>query len=100
VFVNVDRYGNTSSASVPIALCEALEEGRIRPGDVLVAVGFGAGLTWGAAAIRWMAPPAPERPWRERRRSALYLLARVRSALRRLWRRLETWLFRPPAPGA
>ena len=100
VFVNLDRYGNTSSASVPIALCEALEEGRIRPGDLLVAVGFGAGLTWGATAIRWMAPPAPERPWRERRRSALYLLARVRSALRRLRRRVETWLFRPPAPGA
>ena len=100
VFVNLDRYGNTSSASVPIALCEAVEEGRVKPGDLLVAVAFGAGLTWGAAAIRWMAPPAPERPWRERRRSALYLLARVRSALRRLWRRVETWLFRPPAPGA
>jgi 3-oxoacyl-[acyl-carrier-protein] synthase-3 len=100
VFVNLDRYGNTSSASIPIALCEALEEGRVKPGDLLVGVGFGAGLTWGATAIRWMAPPAPERPWHERRRSALYLLARLRSLLRRLWRRLETWLFRPPAPGA
>jgi 3-oxoacyl-[acyl-carrier-protein] synthase-3 len=100
VFVNLDRYGNTSSASIPIALCEALEAERIAPGDILVAVGFGAGLTWGAAVIQWMATPAPERPWRSRRRSALYLLARVRSALRRLRRRVETWLFRPPSPGA
>ena len=100
VFVNLDRYGNTSSASIPIALCEALEAGQIEPDDQLVAVGFGAGLTWGAAVIQWMATPAPERPWRTRSRAALYRLARVRSALRRLWRRIETWLFRPPAPGA
>jgi 3-oxoacyl-[acyl-carrier-protein] synthase-3 len=100
VFVNLDRYGNTSSASIPIALCEALEDRRIEPGDRLVTVGFGAGLTWGAAVIQWMATPAPERPWRSRRRSVLYLLARLRSALRRLWRRAETWLFRPPSPGA
>jgi len=53
VFVNVDRYGNTSAASVPIALCEAWQEGRIRPGDTVVTVGFGAGLTWGANVIRW-----------------------------------------------
>ena len=100
VFVNLDRYGNTSSASIPIALCEALEAGRILPDDRLVMVGFGAGLTWGAAVVQWMATPAPERPWRSRLRSGFYLLARIRSALRRLWRRLETWLFRPPAPGA
>jgi 3-oxoacyl-[acyl-carrier-protein] synthase-3 len=53
VFVNVDRYGNTSAASVPIALCEAWQEGRIKPGDTVVTVGFGAGLTWGANVIRW-----------------------------------------------
>jgi len=41
-----------------------------------------------------------ERPWRSRLRTTLYLLARVRSVLRRLWRLIETWLFRPPAPGA
>jgi 3-oxoacyl-[acyl-carrier-protein] synthase-3 len=52
-FVNVDRYGNTSSASVPVALYEALEEGRIRPGSVVVFVAFGGGFTWGAAALRW-----------------------------------------------
>lgn len=53
VAVNVHRYGNTSAASVPIALCEAWEAGRVQPGDVVVTVGFGAGLTWGANVIRW-----------------------------------------------
>jgi len=52
-FVNVERYGNTSSASVPVALYEALEQGRIGPGDLVVFVAFGGGLTWGAAAMRW-----------------------------------------------
>jgi 3-oxoacyl-[acyl-carrier-protein] synthase-3 len=52
-FINVERYGNTSSASVPVALYEAVEQGRIRPGDHVVFVAFGGGLTWGAAAMRW-----------------------------------------------
>ncbi len=100
VFTNLEKYGNTSSASIPIALCEALEAGRIQAGDRVVTVGFGAGLTWGAAVVQWVETPAPERPWRGRLRTALYWLAPIRSALRRLWRLLETWLFRPPAPGA
>ena len=49
----VHKYGNTSSASIPIALCEEVEAGKIKDGDLIVLVGFGAGLTWGAAAIRW-----------------------------------------------
>jgi len=53
VFVNVDRYGNMSSATVPIALDQAQECGRIREGDHVLAVAFGAGLTWGAMAFRW-----------------------------------------------
>lgn len=53
VVVNVDRYGNTSSASVPIALEEALRTGRLKPGHNVVMVGFGAGLTWGAVAMKW-----------------------------------------------
>ena len=56
VFVNIERYGNTSAAAVPIALCEALEQGRIRPGSKLGMVAFGAGLTWGALALEWTAP--------------------------------------------
>jgi 3-oxoacyl-[acyl-carrier-protein] synthase-3 len=50
---NVDRYGNTSTASIPIALDEAVQAGRLKRGDVVVLVGFGAGLTWGAATLRW-----------------------------------------------
>jgi len=53
VVINVDRYGNTSSASVPLALADALNAGRIRAGDNIVMVAFGAGLTWAAAAVRW-----------------------------------------------
>ncbi len=52
-FVNVDRYGNTSAASIPIALDEARRSGRIRAGDVTLLVAFGAGLTYGSALIRW-----------------------------------------------
>jgi 3-oxoacyl-[acyl-carrier-protein] synthase-3 len=53
VFVNVEKYGNTSSASIPIALDEASRSGRIREGDIVLLVGFGAGLTWGAVLIQW-----------------------------------------------
>jgi 3-oxoacyl-[acyl-carrier-protein] synthase-3 len=53
VFVNLDRYGNTSAASIPLALDEAVKTGRIHQGDLIVTVGFGAGLTWGANVIEW-----------------------------------------------
>jgi 3-oxoacyl-[acyl-carrier-protein] synthase-3 len=52
-FVNLDRYGNTSAASIPIAMDEALRLGRIKPGDITLLVAFGAGLTYGSALIRW-----------------------------------------------
>ncbi len=52
VMVNVDRYGNTSAASVPLALCEAFDQGRIKAGDTLAMVAFGAGLTWAAAIVK------------------------------------------------
>jgi 3-oxoacyl-[acyl-carrier-protein] synthase-3 len=58
VFVNIDRYGNTSAASVPIALVEAVAEGRIKQGDRIVLVAFGAGGTAGAVALEWTADPA------------------------------------------
>ena len=51
--INIDRYGNTSAASVPLALDEALREGRVQPGQLVVLVAFGAGLTWGATLLRW-----------------------------------------------
>jgi len=53
VYVNIDRYGNTSAASVPIALDEARKNGTIKPGSNVVLVAFGAGFTWGSAVIRW-----------------------------------------------
>lgn len=53
LFVNVDRFGNTSSASVPLALDEARQSGRLKPGMVVLLVAFGAGFTWGAILLRW-----------------------------------------------
>ncbi|MEA5508627.1 beta-ketoacyl-ACP synthase III [Crocosphaera sp. UHCC 0190] len=53
VIANLDEYGNTSAASIPIALDEAVREGKIQPGDIIASSGFGAGLTWGAAIFRW-----------------------------------------------
>jgi 3-hydroxy-3-methylglutaryl CoA synthase len=58
MFVNLDRYGNTSAASVPMALAEAANSGRIKAGDTVVIVAFGAGFTSGAVAIRWTEDPA------------------------------------------
>jgi 3-oxoacyl-[acyl-carrier-protein] synthase-3 len=51
--VNIDRYGNTSSASIPLALFEAVDDGRIRDGDLVLCSGFGAGMTWASALIQW-----------------------------------------------
>lgn len=53
VYVNIDRYGNTSAASIPLALDEARRKGKVKPGDVLLLVAFGGGFTWGSALIRW-----------------------------------------------
>lgn len=53
VFVNVEKYGNTSGASIPIGLAEAEQTGRLKQGDLVLTVGFGAGLVWGANLIRW-----------------------------------------------
>jgi 3-oxoacyl-[acyl-carrier-protein] synthase III len=88
--VNVDRYGNTSTASIPIATCEAVQQGRLKPGDKVVFVGFGAGLTWGAAVATWSGAvpgPRPILPWRYR------LYARLRSLVRRVLRRIDAWIW-------
>jgi 3-oxoacyl-[acyl-carrier-protein] synthase III len=55
VVVNVDRYGNTSSGSIPLALADAALDGRLQPGKLVLMTGMGAGLTWGSALIRWTA---------------------------------------------
>jgi len=56
VYMNIDRYGNTSGASIPVAVCEAWEEGLLSPGDRLLMIAFGGGYTWGGAAMRWTLP--------------------------------------------
>jgi 3-oxoacyl-[acyl-carrier-protein] synthase-3 len=53
VVSNLAEYGNTSAASIPLALDEAVREGKVKPGDVLAMAGFGAGLTWAGAIVRW-----------------------------------------------
>ncbi len=81
VFVNVEHYGNTSAASIPIALCEAIDAGRVKPGDHLVLVGFGAGLTWGSCAIEWSAAKPGQMP---RQRAAVSRLRYTWSGLKSL----------------
>ncbi|HEY7536854.1 MAG TPA: beta-ketoacyl-ACP synthase III [Gaiellaceae bacterium] len=56
VVVNVDRYGNTSSGSIPLALADAADDGRLKPGKLVLMTGMGAGLTWGSALIEWTHP--------------------------------------------
>lgn len=94
-YSNIQRYGNTSAASIPIALCEAVDEGRLRPNDRLIIVGFGSGLTWAASAVQWGPPP----PMSQRQRlvnRVRYGVAGVRSRARRALRSLETQIFGAP----
>jgi 3-oxoacyl-[acyl-carrier-protein] synthase-3 len=84
--INLDRYGNTSTASIPIAVVEAIEDGSLQPGDKVVLVGFGAGLTWGALAAEWTGPLPSERKVYPRR---YRWWARIRSFLRRVTRFIE-----------
>jgi 3-oxoacyl-[acyl-carrier-protein] synthase III len=89
-FVNIDRYANTSAATIPIAICEAVGKGQLKPGDQAVLVAFGAGLTWASAVIKWSATGVRKSvriSWTERVR------ARTRSLARRTWRFLESWFW-------
>lgn len=84
--INVDRYGNTSTASIPIAAVEAIEKGQLKSGNKVVFVGFGAGLTWGALVAEWTGPiPTKKHVHPEQYR----LFARLRSWIRRALRFLE-----------
>ena len=89
--LNLDRYGNTSTASIPLAIYEAAQEGRIRPGQYGVLVAFGAGLIWGATLVQWTGPRPARKPprvaWHRR-------VAHVGSWLRRLRRQVEGLLAR------
>jgi len=53
VLRNIDEYGNTSAGSIPLALAEAVRQGKVKKGDIIAMAGFGAGLSWGAAVIKW-----------------------------------------------
>lgn len=92
VFVNLAKYGNTSAASIPIALTEAIEANRVKPGDHLVMVGFGAGLTWGSCAIEWTSPTAPRKvsPQRAAESTLRYRWAQIKSVGHRVLRRVDS----------
>lgn len=94
IFTNLDKYGNTSAASIPIALCEAIEQGRVQNKDKLVMIGFGGGLSWGATVIEWGVPMPykPRRWWYRTLRWMLYRWAKVRSWSMRTARSLESML--------
>ena len=91
VFVNLQDYGNTSAASIPIALCEAIDAGKVNPGNRVVLVGFGAGLTWAACAIEWTAPKpgAPTLPQRVVSGRLRYMWAGLKALGWRLLRRTD-----------
>lgn len=83
---NLDRYGNTSAASIPIALAESVHSGRIEPGDYIALVGFGGGLTWAAMIIQWTERESTMRFGAPRRQFS-YTVSSARSTLRRIGRR-------------
>ena len=99
-YCNLERYGNTSAASIPIALTEAFEAGRLHPNDRVAMVGFGAGLTWAAAAVQWSQPRQFSRSKKAVSRIG-YGLASVRSRARRVYRKVEDRIFgsQQPAPS-
>ncbi|GAB1470084.1 ketoacyl-ACP synthase III [Chloroflexota bacterium] len=89
--INVERYGNTSTASIPIATVEAVEKGKLKSGNKVVLVGFGAGLTWGALVAEWTGPI----PTKKQIRPEQYrLFARLRSWVRRALRFVEGFFSR------
>jgi 3-oxoacyl-[acyl-carrier-protein] synthase-3 len=94
-YLNVEHTGNTSAASIPIALCDAVNEGRLKPDDNIILVGFGGGLTWGASLVKWdVTPPQVsfvDHEWKRVR----YMMARGRSRIKRLQRRVGAAVARP-----
>jgi 3-oxoacyl-[acyl-carrier-protein] synthase-3 len=104
-YSNVHRYGNTSAASIPIALCEAEREGRIQPGDNVILIGFGGGLTWATAVIQWQHVPLPEPRGlsfrlSQGRREVVYIFAFWRAQVLKLYRRIESQLKGSPVKTA
>lgn len=100
---NLDRYGNTSAASIPLALCEAVQAGRVNEGDYLVFVGFGGGLSWASMVVKWTPQLAKQQaqPLGKQRRQLSYTFASWRRTLNRLRRNLSNFfaLFNPTKWG-
>lgn len=92
VFVNLERYGNTSAASIPIALTEAIDAKRVNPGDHIVFVGFGAGLTWAACALEWTQSTIPHKylPHEVAQSKLRYGWLRVKSVGHRMLRHIDS----------
>lgn len=96
VYVNLERYGNTSAASIPLALVEAIEEKRVKPGDRLVMVGFGGGLTWGSLAVEWTEPVVKRvvPPAKMAQSKLRYQWAHMKSLGHRVMRRVDAGVIR------
>jgi 3-oxoacyl-[acyl-carrier-protein] synthase-3 len=99
-YSNVSRYGNTSAASIPIALCEAIAEGRLEAGDHVVFCGFGGGLSWATMAIQWETIPSDGRRMMGLRRQVTYWYAIQRRSIKRRWRKLQNRFGGSPTPNA
>jgi 3-oxoacyl-[acyl-carrier-protein] synthase-3 len=93
VFSNVAHYGNTSAASIPIAMVEAIEAGKIKPGDHVAFVGFGGGLTWASMVIRWDVTESEFTQLMQLRRNIIYRYAIWRRGIIRYWRRFLRLVF-------
>ncbi len=97
--VNVDRYGNTSAASIPLALCEAAERGDLKPDDNVVLVGFGGGLTWGAMVVQWGITETEQARLNRFRREFTYFFAGQRARLVQTLRQFNDLLVNSPLRG-
>lgn len=99
-YMNVHTLGNTSAASIPIALCDAVNDGRLQPDDNVIFVGFGGGLTWAASLVQWnVTPPETSRRRKEWKR-ARYIYARSRSKMKKVRRRMVDRFSASPTPDA
>lgn len=94
---NVEKYGNTSAASIPIALTEAIEQGRLKEGDYVGMVGFGGGLAWGALVVQWSGPRVETR-FGTQRRQLTYTWSAFRARVR-LWARRISDVINRIRPG-
>ncbi len=92
VFINVARYANISSAAIPVAFCDAVEAGRLRPGNRVLLTTFGGGLTWAGAVLQW-SEPYPEKPlprWKRLWHFLWNAQATIKSRFYRLEHRIDT----------